>query len=630
MEETGRGRNAPPLLLAQSLIMSQAAQPLQSSFLQHRWKLAGLLLIACLLVFANTLRNGFALDDDAVITGNSLVTQGAGHVAEIFKRPFLYGSMRDSNDLYRPVPLAVFATEYSAFGNAPAGFHAVQVLLFAGCVLLLFFFLDELLGGQRRLLAFLASLLFALHPIHTEVVANIKSGDEILCFLFGFAALLAWLRYARSASWKHLSLASIFFFLSLLSKETSYCFVALVPLLFFYWEKPGRKRFTAIILSVVIIAGLALALRFAVLSANHANHPLAVSFAENSLAAAHNWSQRLATACLILGWYLKLLVVPWPLRADYSFNTIPLVSFSDEKAALSLVLYLALIGYFVWLLVRRRKSVVGLSILLFGTPLVLVSNVFFLVGATMAERFLFFPSVGFCIAVALLLCRLAAQKDQTISWKRLALFIVPIGLVFSVLTIRRNAEWKNNYTLAKADLARTPQSFRLAYYLSSATLNKANEAVGDSLRQRALWQEATSYARQSIAIYPLYSLTHAQAGTAYLNLGRYDSSIFFSQHALELHPRDSFVRNNLAAAYFKEGRFEESAEQCRINLSMFPEYTRGYLNLGACYLHLSRPDSAIGPLNHLLELEPDNQAAAYFLSVAKDMSAKMRAMAQPK
>lgn len=589
------------------------------SFLSTRRKLAALLALACLLLYANTLRNGFVLDDEAVITGNSLVTEGVHSIPEIFRRPFLYGSMRDSNDLYRPVPLALFATEYSAFGDGAAGFHAVSVVLFCGCTLLLLFFLDELFEGRRRGLAFVASLLFAVHPIHTEVVANIKSGDELLCFLFGFGALWAWLRFARNGKWLMLAAASLLFLLSLLSKETSYCFVVLAPLLFFYWEKPPRARLTAIVLSVLAIAALALSLRFAVLDANNANHPFKILFSENSLAGAKTLGTRIATAILILGWYLKLLVIPWPLRADYSFNTVPLTNFSDGRVLLAAAVYLLLAGYFIWQLWRGKRSIWGLSILLFAAPLLLVSNLFFLVGATMAERFLFFPSAGFCLAAAQLLALVSRKREKMLAEKKLWFVLSPVAIIFAALTAYRNTEWKDNYTLAKADLARTPDNFRVAYYLASATLNKAHAAQGDSARQIALWREAIGYARQSIAVYPGYSLTQAQAGSAYLNLGRYDSSIIFSQRALELHPQDSFVRNNLAGAYFRLGRYRESAEQCRINVAQFPEYARAYLNLGACYLRLGLPDSAKTPLRKVLELEPANQQAAYFLSVANDM-----------
>ncbi len=588
----------------------------------HPGKLVLWLLLACVLSFANTLHNDFALDDDAVITGNSLVTQGIQSIPEILHRPFLYGSMRDSNDLYRPMPLALFAAEHSAFGENPMGFHAVNVLLYAAGVLLLFFFLMALLPSRNGL-AFIASLLFAVHPIHTEVVANIKSADELLCFLFGFAALWCWLRFARGGNMSLLIAASLLFLLSLLSKETSYCFVALVPLLFFYWEKPKRSRLVVVSISVIAIAVVAFVLRLWVLNANNANHPFHIGFAENSLAATQHYGTRLATAIFILGWYLKLLIWPWPLRADYSFNTIPLARFSEGTVLLAAAIFLFFIGYFLWQLGRKRKDVFALSILFFLGPLVLVSNVFFLVGATMAERFLFFPSVGFCLAIALLLSRMLKGQEDLLSQKKLWLVLAPVTLIFLGISIYRNSEWKDNYSLAKADQARTPQSFRLAYYLTSATLNKANEAQGDTARQRALWREASGYALQSIAIYPHYSLTLAQAGSAFLNLHRFDSSAYFSQRALMLHPRDSFVRNNLAGAYFQMGRYHESAEQCRINMEQFPDYARAYLNLGACYLRLGLPDSAKAPLSKVLALTPDDQTAAYFLSVANDMSRQM-------
>ena len=152
-----------------------------------RLKLVILLGIISCLVYANTLKNGFVLDDGAIITGNSLVKKGIPAIPEILSTPYHHGQFsKTSNDLYRPLSLVMFATEYQLFKEHPLPFHLINILLFTCCVILLFFFLDALFERKKTAAAFIASLLFALHPIHTEVVANIKSRDELLCFFFAF------------------------------------------------------------------------------------------------------------------------------------------------------------------------------------------------------------------------------------------------------------------------------------------------------------------------------------------------------------------------------------------------------------------------------------------------------------
>ena len=163
-------------------------------------KLCLLLGILSLVVYANTLKNGFVLDDDSAITENSIVMKGVSAIPEILATPYRRGYFITTNDLYRPLSLAMFAAEYSAFEKNSMPYHLVTILIFAGCVIFLFLFLDKLFYEKRTGVAFMASLLFALHPIHTEVVANIKSCDELLCFFFVFLALNIFVKYVQTAA----------------------------------------------------------------------------------------------------------------------------------------------------------------------------------------------------------------------------------------------------------------------------------------------------------------------------------------------------------------------------------------------------------------------------------------------
>src|SRR6185437_14769362 len=138
------------------------------------FKLALLLGVFSILVYANTIRNGYVLDDSSVITENTIVVKGISAIPELLTTPYRRGFFVTSNDLYRPLSLVMLAVEYEFFGMNPAPNHFINTLFFAGCVILLFFFLDKLFERKRTAVAFIAALLFAAHPIHTEVVANIK------------------------------------------------------------------------------------------------------------------------------------------------------------------------------------------------------------------------------------------------------------------------------------------------------------------------------------------------------------------------------------------------------------------------------------------------------------------------
>ncbi len=203
-------------------------------------KLVFLLGIISFLVYANTLGNGYAVDDGSAITDNTIVTRGVSAIPELLYTPYRKGINLASNDLYRPLSLVMFAVEYQFFGLNPVPGHFMNVLVFCGCVILLFLFLDLLFERKKTAVAFVAALLFALHPIHTEVVANIKSRDELLCFFFAFLSLYLFIKYIQSKRIILLMEGMLCFFLSILAKETAYTFLAIVPMVFFFL--PQREQ----------------------------------------------------------------------------------------------------------------------------------------------------------------------------------------------------------------------------------------------------------------------------------------------------------------------------------------------------------------------------------------------------
>jgi len=421
-------------------------------------KLVSILALVTLAIYANTFNNGYVLDDFSAIAKNTIVTKGLSAIPEIFTTPYLHGFTISPNDLYRPLSLAMFAIEYQVFGS-PFGSHVINVIFFSGCVILLFLFLNALFKKKKPSIAFLTSLLFALHPIHTEVVANIKSRDELLCFFFAFLSLHLFIKYSDTGKLTRMALGAFSFFLSLLSKETSITFIFIMPFIFFFYRNENKTRSAYITLSTAAIAIVFLSIRFSVLSAFHANNTFQFSIQDNYLICAPSLLVRLATSILILGKYLRLLFVPYPLICDYGYNTLPFVSFSNFWVLISLIAYLIILSVGIYRLVRFRKDPIAFAIIFFLITVSLFSNIFFLIGAAMAERFLFFPSVGWCMICALVIEKLALRSARGIyglvSRKAFAI-IISLFLIFGLLTINRNSLWKNAYMLYKNDSRYAP------------------------------------------------------------------------------------------------------------------------------------------------------------------------------
>ncbi len=602
-------------------------------------KLAILLGIFALLIYANTLKNGYVLDDSSVITENTIVVKGISAIPELLTTPYRRGFFVTSNDLYRPLSLVLLAVEYEIFGMNPTPNHLVNIILFAGCIMLLFFFLDKLFEGKKTAVAFIASLLFAAHPIHTEVVANIKSSDELLCFFFVFLSLNIFVKYIETGKMKQLILGCACFFLSFLSKETVVTFLAVIPLIFFFYRNENKTRSTHITVGIIVMTAIALALRVSVLNAYNANGISDIDFADNALALKTLApSSRIATAVLIMGYYLKLLFIPYPLVCDYGFNAIPFTTFADPRVLLTLAIYLFLGVFGIKRLLKNNKDPYAFAILFFLITISLFSNIPFLIGSTMGERFMFFGSLGLCLVVALLLEKWAGKTaDSTLavikSPKVLAV-LIPVCLAFSALAIDRNADWKSNFTLYGGDIVHSPNSSKLNYFLGLEYEKVVAAEEKDPEKVKQIRLEGMKYLKKAIAIDPDLANAQSDLGNAYSCFAQYDSAELHESIALKLMPNSTMTANNLAGVYYFTKKYRQAIELSEKAIALKPEYVPAYGNIGRCYVALGKADSAIYIMNKAIAIDPNYSFGYQVLAICykalgqMDLAAKNEALAQ--
>ena len=603
----------------------QLAPGIAGSFLMS-YKPLLLLIILSLLVYANTINNGYVLDDLGVIKENAYVAQGIKGIPTILTTPYLKGfrvnnDATTTNDLYRPLPLVCFAIERQLWGDWPVGNHLINIFLFAACVALLYLFLDALFDGKKRGVVFVACLLFALHPIHSEVVANIKSRDELLCFFFAFSCLILFVKYAESGKVWQLVAGAFCLFLSLLSKETSVSFVGVVPLIFFFYKNRDKKRSAYLSVVTVIVALAFIVLRQYILKINHAESTGAPGFLDNMLAGAPSLSSRIATAIMMLGYYARLLFVPYPLICDYGYHTFGFVGFGNIWALLSVLLYAGVGVAGIARLVRKKKDAYAFAGLFYVITIALFANIFILIGSTMAERFLFFPSVGFCLFISLLLHRWLAKGNDAIS-KKMWLALIPVLLIFAGLTIQRNAEWKDNYTLAKADAAKSPDNARL---LQSLGYEETTDGVADETdpkdRERIM-QKGIAHLERSITIYPGNSSAHNYLGNLFAKLQQYDSAEVQLKQAVALAPQNPVALCDLGAVYFARQQYAISAALCRQAQQISPDNVAVMNNIAMSYLQMRVFDTAIYFSQKALVQDPGNQLSAGIIAAANRETGK--------
>ncbi|MES2799838.1 MAG: hypothetical protein V4638_07465 [Bacteroidota bacterium] len=430
------------------------------------WFWMGLVVV----LYGNTLGHEYVIDDQIVVTNNSLTKEGISAIPEIFKHSYLFGYDGREDESYRPLTLATFAVERSLFDANPASSHLIQVLLYGLLIFVVFQFLKLFLKDKLSLgWIFISTLLFAIHPIHTEVVANVKSRDELLCALFLFSSLLFYVKYLDRKALsengnRFLLIALSLFFLAALSKETAIPAIVLFPVI--AWISSGKKHLLS---SICLLAplGIYFLIRITVLSdvliADKID-PVA-----NSLALATSTSELLSSNFAIFGKYLQLMFFPWQLSWDYSVAQLPIVSFGSISSMLGLIsmlmiIILAAIG-------TIKRNVAGFGAMLFLSTFVATSNFLFLINCPLGERFMFIPLLGLILLVIYFLQKLSLKVEQ--SANAMKYFSIGVVLLFAVRTIIRNQDWKNNLQIYQSGVAICPKSVKTNFNLGTEYITQS-------------------------------------------------------------------------------------------------------------------------------------------------------------
>ncbi|MEW6468824.1 MAG: tetratricopeptide repeat protein [Bacteroidota bacterium] len=546
--------------------------------------------LVAFLLYANTLTHQYALDDYGVIPENTITRKGFDGVGEIFKTSYRSGRFTLDYSLYRPLSKAMFAAEWGLAPNTPELSHFVNVVLFALTGFLLFYALSLYMQG-RLLIPFLASVLFVAHPIHTEAVANIKGRDEILCFLFFIITAIFIYRYLTANRALYLVLAAAAFFLSFLSKESAITFLAVIPLMLYFFTDIPVGRYALPMVLLVAVSGIFLLIRYRVLELDKYDEG-PVAMIDNYMATMKDFGMQKATAVFIMGVYLKLLFFPHPLICDGSFNHFPAVGFSDWRFLVPFVIYAALAVYAV--LRFKKKDVVAFGIIYFFVTASIASNIPMIIGTNYGERLMYAPSLGFCIAIAALLARLREEElpaPVRTAGEFMKQYFKPIGvlsvitLLFGFQTFSRNLAWYDNRTLYSEDLKTAPNSARLHYYLGNQlSIDDYIARLGnDSVRKNQAYDSAMTELYAARSIYPQYADAIQKIGQIHLARNKFDSAIYYYDMVMKLFPTNATYQNNYGNLMFKVGRLNEAKTAFENAIRFSPAYAHPYNNLASVY-----------------------------------------------
>jgi protein O-mannosyl-transferase len=556
-------------------------------------------------LYLNTLGHQWCLDDYSVIVDNWVTKQGWSGIATHLTHDYRYGYWSNSQgDLYRPLSLIMFSVEWALFGDNPMPGHVVNVLLY-GAILFLFGYSIYKWCG-RILISLLAAILFAVHPIHTEVVANIKSRDELLTMFFLLATWLSWFYFYRKPHQiKFLVLACITFFMALISKESALTFLPIIPLsLYVFGGQPSRADYykTAYLL---FPAGLFLMLRQWVLGSVKGLDK--VSILDNVLSSASDGATLFASVIRHIGEYLKMLFVPWPMSSDKGWNQIPLTDFGDGLVWVSLLIILAGIAAIVYF--WKRDKVIMLGLVWFAATFSLASNLLFLIGTSYGERLLFLPGAGFILVVAHLF---AGKHDKEgvslINWFKSikGMVFLAIAILFSVLTIQRNPAWYDSYSLYATDIKNNPEGIKLRYHYALETGKQATN-LPEREEKKTMLQTSLKDLEKVTAAHPNYWEAHSTAGLYAFRLGDRNRAMASYQKAVALNPGAAIAWSNMGIIYAERGELDKAFEVYSRAVKEDPKFVDAWLNLGAIHAQQGRFAEALGPFQEALKYDPNNQ-----------------------
>jgi hypothetical protein len=484
-------------------------------------------LIPCLIIFLLglapyllTLSYEYVLDDTIVITKNTFVKQGFSGLDDIFKTESFQGYFQEQRDLvtgarYRPLSIATFAIENGLWGNNPLISHLINALLYGLTCLLIFRFLVLLFPALKRKwwlqIPFWAAALYALHPIHTEAVANIKGRDEIMAMAGAIGTMILSLRYLAKKDLLSLILSGIVFFLALLSKENALTFLAILPLTFWVFTKARFSDIFKALLPLLIAAISYLIIRYQVIG-YFLDSGREITDIMNNPFYGLTIDEKLATVFFTLLRYIKLLFFPHPLAHDYYPYAIPIKLWSDGAPLISLIIYLILPILSLFLLWKKRKSVLAYSILFYLITLSIVSNIPFTVGTLMNERFLFMPSLGFCILAAWFLIDKIPSWFENIDRRLLLIPLIIISALYTLRTVTRIPDWKDTTTLNRSAVEVSKNSARANLFMGTA-LYEEYKVTHDEAIKASLLDEAEYYINRAHEIIPAYGYAlHMKSG----------------------------------------------------------------------------------------------------------------------
>lgn len=579
--------------------------------------------------------------DDARVTStknqkNILVEQGFKGIPKIFNSRYKEVKNGDEEQIlgYRPVGRSTFAIEWQLWGQKPHVAHFINILLYAlACCILFYLLKTTVFRNQPISLPIITTLLFMAHPVHSEVVASLKNREEILAFLFGELALLAFWKYMSVTKPQYLLLASILYLAATFSKESAIIFWGLTVMViyFFHPNKDSRinypslavalaifalhgiviKKLDDIIPAIVTFISMALfRFKYSNLTAifvvvfyltifsfklPHTFLPAEVNintFWENPLQGGSlNITNHITLILNTYYFYFKLFLFPYPLCFYYGYNTVAYESIFSITALLIIAIFIG-IGY---LFVKNFNKNKVLAFALAGLvwSLMLFSNLFPVPGIV-AERLAFIAILPFSILLTMGIIELNKRYAGAQS-KNLYFIVGPIILIYFFVVFNRNKDWYSVETLYTHDVKYLENSAKANSMFALMQVDKAGKEQNPMVKKQ-LYKSAIKHFEIALKVYPTFSEPLNQLGRLYYNIGNFDKALYYYTQNYTKNPKNKGNALSIGAVHHAMGNFSKAKQYYNLAIANDTLSATPYLYLADIYLIENKIDS----VNYLL------------------------------
>jgi len=525
-------------------------------------------IVLTFIAFAPVFKAGFVnWDDPDYVTSNQNI-KSLSNFYKIVTTP-VQGN-------YHPLTMLSLALNYAISGKSATSYHVVNLLLHVLNVILVFFFVLKL-SGKKHWIAFIAALLFGIHPLHVESVAWIAERKDVLYAFFFIAGLIRYLKYIEKPGIINFLAVLVLFLLSLLSKPAAIIFPVVLLAIDYYYDRLGNSK-----TYLEKVPFLLISLIFGILT-------LSGQTAQGAVSSASTFPSHFRYFYGFYGimMYIYKALLPINLCAFYPYPAINRFLPLEYYLSPILTLVIAIIFFAIF----RKNRLLAFGIAFYYINLLLVLQFIPVGSAIIADRYTYIPLIGLLIIVGFYFQKWVDKNSGIPSPMAIAVLLLStVSLTY--LSYKQASTWKDNASLWDHAIAIKPSSKALSNRALTYKLEKQNA-------------KAIELFSRAISINKAEKDALVNRGNIYFNEKKYDLAINDYNQCLAIDPNDKLAIENRGTAYAAIGKYDMALTDMNQSLKLNPGSINGYANRAIIKQALNQNQEAIDDFYLHMKNSPD-------------------------